>query len=101
MAAVVAHNRNLALVHSRTIPLTRADCVDGPRPCPYIRCKWSLGAEAPCVLDRADQGPLEQSEVGRILGLSRQRIDQIEREALAKLGGNAKSRRALKELVEP
>jgi hypothetical protein len=24
------------------VPATRAHCKDGPRPCPYVRCKWHL-----------------------------------------------------------
>lgn len=24
------------------VPATRADCKDGPRPCPHVRCEWHL-----------------------------------------------------------
>lgn len=24
------------------VPRTRGDCVDGPRPCPYVRCRYHL-----------------------------------------------------------
>lgn len=29
-------------VHNETPPKTRAECVDGPRPCPWVRCKYHL-----------------------------------------------------------
>lgn len=96
-----ARKRHLTLVHSRSIPLTRGECVDGPRPCPHVRCSWSLGPDVPCVLDRADEGGLGQYEVAKILGVTYQRIDQIERDAIRKIAKNPKHRRILKVFAEP
>ena len=87
-------------------PRTRAECVDGPRPCPYVSCKHHLfldvsartGAiklnfpdlEVPdmnesCALDVADRGGTTLEDVGAIMNLTRERIRQVEVKALAKL----------------
>lgn len=84
-------------------PRTRADCVDGPRPCPWVTCEHHLAdvvakrkaravagarldalAET-CALDVASRGPLMLAEIGTILGLTRERVRQIEVVALVKL----------------
>jgi hypothetical protein len=87
-------------------PMTRADCADGPRPCPYISCKhhlyvdvsprtgaiklnfpdlevWEMGES--CALDVADRGGTTLEDVGAIMNLTRERIRQVEVKALAKL----------------
>ena len=87
-------------------PRTRAECVDGPRPCPYVSCKhhlfidvsprtgaiklnfpdlevWEM-AES-CALDVADRGGTTLEDVGAIMNLTRERIRQVEVKALAKL----------------
>ncbi len=67
-------------------PRTRGDCVDGPRPCAETWCRHNLRSpEASCSLDVAEGGPRRLREVGRLLGLSRERVRQIEELALAKL----------------
>lgn len=79
-------------------PRTRGDCVDGPRPCPWTTCRYHLagdvgrafrkaGGEAlqTCALDVADEGGATLNEVGAILGVSRERIRQIENRAVAAL----------------
>lgn len=33
------------------VPATRAECKDGPRPCPHVRCEWHLW------LQRGEDGP--------------------------------------------
>lgn len=83
-------------------PTTRAECVDGPRPCPWTKCRHHLGdladrrakarrADATpsttCVLDYVDENPEGQTliAVGRELGVSRERVRQISDDALAKL----------------
>jgi hypothetical protein len=43
------------------------------------------GASESCALDVAERGRHTQVSIGRLLGLSKQRVDQIEKEALAKL----------------
>ena len=87
-------------------PRTRAECVDGPRPCPYVACKyhlyidvsprtgaiklnfpdlevWDMGES--CALDVADRGGTTLEDVGAIMNLTRERIRQVEVRALAKL----------------
>lgn len=61
-------------------PETRADCVGGLRPCPYTRCRYSIESHkvAPvCVLDVADDGGANAQDIAHLLGVSRQRVDQL------------------------
>ncbi len=87
-------------------PRNRAECADGPRPCPYVSCKhhlyidvsprtgaiklnfpdievWEMGES--CALDVADRGGTTLEDVGAIMNLTRERIRQVEVKALAKL----------------
>jgi hypothetical protein len=87
-------------------PKTRAECVDGPRPCPYVSCQhhlfldvssrtgaiklnfpdlevWDMNES--CALDVADRGGTTLEDVGAIMNLTRERIRQVEVKALAKL----------------
>jgi hypothetical protein len=87
-------------------PKTRGQCIDGPRPCPYVSCKhhlfldissktgaiklnfpdldlWEMGES--CALDVADRGGTTLEDVGAIMNLTRERIRQVEVRALAKL----------------
>lgn len=74
-------------------PTMRSQCeAGGPlavRPCPWASCMYRLpqfpGAVESCALDVAERGRHTQVAIGRLLGLSKQRIDQIEKDALAKL----------------
>ncbi len=75
-----------------TEPRTRGDCVDGPRPCPWISCRYHLGlpfegkrrSANTCSLDVAELGGIGQMAVADELGVSRARSGQIEAEALLK-----------------
>lgn len=83
----------------RLRPRTRADCVDGPRPCLYVSCKYHLyldvnprtgsvklnfpdkelwEIEDTCALDVADRGGITLEEVGAIMNLTRERVRQVE-----------------------
>jgi Sigma-70, region 4 len=87
-------------------PKHRAECAEGPRPCPFVSCKhhlfidvsprtgaiklnfpdlevWDLGES--CALDVADRGGTTLEDVGAIMNLTRERIRQVEVKALAKL----------------
>jgi hypothetical protein len=87
-------------------PRARAECVDGPRPCPYVSCKHHLFLDVSartgaiklnfpdlevwemnetCALDVADKGGTTLEDVGAIMNLTRERIRQVEVKALAKL----------------
>lgn len=113
-----------ALAVDSARPKTRGDCVSGPRPCPWVACKYHLllnigkaghflhtghGKEVDrldemretCALDIADQGGVSSPEVAELLGLTSKGVYFIEERALLKLrrrlGGNAKE--ALRKLA--
>jgi hypothetical protein len=90
--------------HNR--PRIREDCETGPRPCPYVSCKYHLyldvtpsnGAvklnfphlevedlEETCALDVADRGGITLEQVGKIYNLTRERIRQVEMSASRRL----------------
>lgn len=87
-------------------PRARIECIDGPRPCPFVACQhhlyidvsprtgaiklnfpdlevWDMGES--CALDVADRGGTTLEDVGAIMNLTRERIRQVEVKALAKL----------------
>jgi len=87
-------------------PVTRGDCEAEERACPWVSCKWHLyldvhpetgviklnfphlevwELEETCALDVAGREPEEgntREHVGRIMGISKARIQQIEGRAL-------------------
>ena len=87
-------------------PVVRADCGSGPRPCPWVSCKYHLFLDVnpetgsiklnfpdleledmrdTCALDVADRGGITLEEVAEILNLTRERIRQVEVRGLVKL----------------
>lgn len=87
-------------------PKSRKECAKGPRPCPWVSCKyhlyldvnpetgsiklnfpdkdvWEMGNT--CALDVADRGGITLEDVGDILNLTRERIRQVEVRGLQKL----------------
>jgi hypothetical protein len=87
-------------------PVTRAECVNGERPCAFVSCKHHLFLDVSaktgaiklnfpdldvwemtetCALDVADRGGTTLEEVGAIMNLTRERIRQVEVKGLAKL----------------
>ncbi len=74
-------------------PRVRADCLEGGvnegRPCPWVGCHFNIVDAGPnaatCVLDVADQGGVTLEEVGSLMGVTRERIRQIEEKALRKI----------------
>lgn len=71
-------------------PKMRQDCLQGgpneARPCNRI-CRYRLeeSATESCVLDMADKGGMTLEEVGEVMGITRERVRQIEEVALFKL----------------
>lgn len=83
-------------------PKKRGDCIDGQRPCPWYSCKYHLGLDVhrngkmtvhidpdeldeeahTCALDIADQGGMLLGDLGAALGMSAERIRQIESRGL-------------------
>jgi hypothetical protein len=117
---VVAEDRGFGPVDVDTLPrrpVTRGDCIGGPRPCPWVSCRHHLyldvddegglrlnhpdlepgELEESCALDVADRGEHYQEEVGALLGISRQRVRAIEAEAT----GNSWMKPAALVLVGP
>ncbi|MEZ4395058.1 MAG: sigma factor-like helix-turn-helix DNA-binding protein [Polyangiales bacterium] len=90
------------LTDERVRPVTRGDCVDGERPCPWVSCVHHAihgrvlvdddaviqtieAMSSSCTLDVADEGGATLEEVGELFDVTRERIRQIEAKALAKL----------------
>ncbi len=85
-------------------PRTRADCKDLPRPCPFVGCqfnlyldvtplgtiRWNYGCEpwemaSSCARDAADEGGMTLEETGAMIGITRERVRQLETAALERL----------------
>ena len=96
------------------LPKTRGECREGVRPCPFASCRHHLAVNvtaagalhtsrprvaAPdtCALDVAERGGVTLESVSELLGVTRERIRQIEANALRKLQRIAAMRRALDE----
>jgi len=95
-------------------PLTRAECRDQPRPCPFVSCRHHLYLDVnpetgsiklnfphlepwqmteSCSLDVAEKGQHTAKEVGKIMRLSKQRVSQYEERLY---GGLRKKARAMR-----
>ena len=95
-------------------PVTRAECREGARPCPWVACKhhlyldinprtgsiklnfpdlepWEL--QHTCALDVAENGALTLEEIGLITNLTRERVRQVEVRGLLTLKLNGKTLR--------
>ena len=85
-------------------PVTRAECLEFERPCPFVGCRHHLFIDvtpsgsitpllesepwdipASCSLDVADAGGATLEQIGAYLNVSSQRVRQIEQKALRKL----------------
>lgn len=87
-------------------PRARGECLNGPRPCPWVSCRHHLYLEVvnggsavrlprglgvepemlepSCSLDVADGGAVTLEEVAEYLGVTRERVRQVEEMALTK-----------------
>lgn len=88
------------------LPIARGDCIDGPRPCPFVSCKYHLfldvnrngsitynfpdlepdQLEHSCALDVADRRGETLENIGALMNLTRERVRQIEVDALSTIG---------------
>jgi hypothetical protein len=87
-------------------PHTREECLNMPRPCPFVSCEHHLYLDVnpdsgaiklnfphlevwemaeTCSLDVADRGGITLEDVGAILNLTRERIRQVEVRGLVKI----------------
>lgn len=104
-------------------PKTRGDCVDGPRPCPWVSCRHHLAIEVTrsalanesspdsvkfifpgveledmndtCSLDVADAGGVSLDAAALTMNVTRERLRQIESKALARIRGEVSSSASL------
>lgn len=95
-------------------PMVRGDCIAGPRPCPWVGCRYHLYIDVnprlgsiklnwpnlepwelleTCALDAADRGTLILEDCGDRLNITRERVRQLEAKALAKLRGRRETER--------
>jgi len=105
----VLTEEDLATLAEHLRPTTRGDCLPGgcnaERPCPWVGCRHHLALkvlgsgrvrlwhpdlevwELPetCALDVADRGPESLEKVGAYMGLTRERVRQIEEEGLERI----------------
>lgn len=85
-------------------PSVRKECADVPRPCPFVSCRHNMYLDISrrgivqiahpdltpdqmdprysCVLDIADRGAIVLDRIAEIMGLTRERVRQIEMDAL-------------------
>jgi hypothetical protein len=107
-------------------PKTRADCIDGPRPCPWIRCEWHAlwvlrsdrllplkqytdeqiidlisMMKHSCVMDICDMGEATLEITGEVLHTTRERVRQIEECDKISTDGNRFKAGALAKLRKP
>lgn len=86
-------------------PKTRAECAGGERPCLYVSCKYHLYLDVnpsgslklnfpdkepgdmveSCALDVADRGGATLEEVGALTNVIRERVRQVEDQALERM----------------
>ena len=86
-------------------PRRRSDCAHGPRPCPWVSCRYNLYLDiredgklklnfpdkepdevsASCALDLAEDGPRTLDSIAALMGMSKERARQLEAAAFEKL----------------
>lgn len=94
-------------LHEEMRPKTWGECESIERPCPFASCKFHLYLDespaglkfnfpdidpedfdqlpATCALDAADEGGLSLEQVGVLMNMTRERVRQIEEQAMAKI----------------
>ena len=87
-------------------PKTRGDCLESARPCPWSGCRWHMHTDVnpevgslqlnfpdhspldlaqTCALDIADLGGVTLEDCGQVMNITRERVRQIEADAMRKL----------------
>lgn len=89
-------------------PRTRADCINGIRPCPHVACRhnlyldvndqtgsikfnfpeleaWEMPPDGSCALDVAARGGCTLDRVGQLVNITRERTRQVEEKAFKKI----------------
>jgi hypothetical protein len=100
-------------------PKNRAECVNAPRPCPFVSCSHHLYLDVSektgsiklnfpdievwemkdsCALDVADRGETTLEDTGAIMNITRERVRQLEVQAVAKLE-SSRNAKVLKEFL--
>lgn len=98
--------RAIAVEMERERPRVRGDCIDGPRPCPWVACRYHLALDVSsggglqihfepgdldpatgqpmptCALDLADSRDLTLESIGAILGCTKEWARRIEESGL-------------------
>lgn len=108
----------------RGVPPTRAECENGPRPCPWVNCRYHLwlvegrdmpgrryGSKTPpselrpasphtCALDIT--GPLSVKEIAERMGCSERRVQQLLKAVLQRphVGDWVRRLHRLKEFID-
>jgi len=111
-------------------PMTRGECRDAERPCPYVSCKWHLYLDVKpnggirlnwpglepweipetCALDVADRGGEDLEAIAAMLNLTRERVRQIATASLARVSvglcqfwqeESSGGRRPVRHLIDP
>lgn len=97
-AAEMRRHLEVIQYHRVQRPKTRTECVNGPRPCPWVSCEHHLAIDVSdtpsitfnfpdlevwemtetCALDVADRGSHTLEQVGDYLNLTRERARQLE-----------------------
>lgn len=104
-AFYVARDERDPLPIPRSLPQVREECINGPRPCPFVTCKHHLYLDVhprtgsikinfpdmeleemteSCSLDIADKNEATLEQVGTLMNITRERVRQLERIALIK-----------------
>lgn len=102
----IMENKTLCSIVQSPFPKTRGDCVNGPRPCTHLSCRYHLlldvsssgfinvnredldldAMEDTCALDVADRrSETTLEELATLLNVTRERIRQIEFDGLRSL----------------
>lgn len=115
-----SENRALDIVDpvDAVFPRTRAECIDGPRPCPWVRCRHHLALDVnartggllvnfpgveledmpdTCSLDVASRGGHTLEEAGQRINVTRERVRQLEVIGLAKIRQQVQAHAGLRE----